>query len=316
MATFIYISTILVPLGALLDFILGEKGNKKLRDRLADFYVAIEEGDWDRLYKGPAIKLLLFFESILSNRVFSIKFFLKTLFISVIFTFVMVFSYIFLSYLKSIWNDSDSCRAPPFYLALGVPFYLAPVMIKVFFINFIFDLLTWSATIWFLRKITSGSRKYHSFVVVIGVPLSAFLVIRLLHAIYLPVSLDFSTSKFGIPFGSESYIQFGRNGLLLPLMENFEFRSFLTLRCYSPPTPPFSFSIIALTQYAALEALIPLILFTLSCFLGATVYWSRGITLKPVALVVERLAVSKNVCVTLAVLVSAIVAILKVLFGS
>jgi len=50
--------------------------------------------------------------------------------------------------------------------------------------------------------------------------------------------------------------------------------------------------------------------------LGSTIYLTRHFTRKPVSLVNERLAGSENVCVTIASLLSGLIAILKVLFGS
>lgn len=46
--------TLLVSLANLIDFLVGEKGNKKIKERIIDMYAFFEEGDLTELYKAPA----------------------------------------------------------------------------------------------------------------------------------------------------------------------------------------------------------------------------------------------------------------------
>jgi hypothetical protein len=45
--------TLLVTCAALCDYLIGSKGRRKLKDRLADLYVATADTDWSELLRAP-----------------------------------------------------------------------------------------------------------------------------------------------------------------------------------------------------------------------------------------------------------------------
>jgi hypothetical protein len=316
MATIIAIATILVTLGGYLDFLLGEIGNRKIRDRLINFYIGVEEGDWSALYRRPASNLLRFARDLLGQRIVSVKFAVRTIFLSVIVTATMLASYLAIVYLQAVWRETPDCPAPPLLMAaVEVPVYLRHVLLETFIVNATFDLVTWPVTIHCLRIISVTQQNLAPFVIVLFTVAFAFLTLHLLHSVYLPISLAQGPREYGISFRPNSYFQFFSNGFLTPVQDIFHLSSFIGVGCYLPPAKPFSISAIALTQYAALEALIPVVLFMVVCLLGSVAYLTRHFTRKPVALVADRLAASKNVCVTVASLLSGLIAVFRILVG-
>lgn len=316
MTAVVTIATILVTLGGYLDFLLGEPGNRKLKDRLVDFYISVEEGDWSALYRLPARTLLGFAQNLLGTKVISGRFAIRAIVFSVIITAIMLMAYLAIVYLEAVWRQTDECRAPPLLMtALEVPFYLRHVLYQVFVVNAFFDVVTWSTIIYSLRVISVTRNKFAPFGVILFSMAFAVLILHLLHSVYLPISIAERMREYGMVFSNSFYLKFFRNGFLTPLQEIFRVRGFIGVSCYLPPAEPFSISHISLTQYAALEALIPVILFVIACLLGSVAYLTRRLTHKPAALIIDRLAASKNVCVTIAALLSGLIAILKIVVG-
>jgi hypothetical protein len=89
MTTIVAVVTILIVLGGFLDFLLGEPGNKQIKDRLINFYIRIEEGDWSSLYRLPATALLNFIYRLLGRHIISIRFMIRTALLSLLFTAMM-----------------------------------------------------------------------------------------------------------------------------------------------------------------------------------------------------------------------------------
>lgn len=319
MTTIVAIATVLISLGGFLDFLLGPSGNRSVKERLVNFYVSIEEGDWSLLYRRPASALLEFISTLLGSRILNIVFAIRTVIISLRMTTLMLTAYLIIVYMQAAWHQTDNCPAPPPSMAfLEVPVYLAHILLQVFIVNAVFDIATWSGTICRLRVISVTRGTFTAlFMIIISIILSLILI-HILSAIYLSLSLAEETADYvGYIFSIKDYLQFFRNQFLQnPFHEELSFRNFITVGCYLPPARPFSICLIGLTQYAALEALLPVILFVATCLLGTVAYVTRRFTRKPISLIVERLASANNVCLTIASLLSGIVAILKILAGS
>jgi hypothetical protein len=317
--TTILVIAILISLGQFSDFLLGSRGNRNIKDRLEKFYFSIELGDWSLLYRFPANALLRFIYKLTGSRILSLRFALKTIIISIIMTALFLISYLTFVYIQAVvHHHTDKCPAPPFLMTfVGVPVYLSGVLRDVFCANAVFDILTWSVTIVGLRIVNTSVAPFKSLLTILITILLCVALIHVLSALYLPISLAHGLANYNVPFFLKDYLQFFRNELFEnPFQQEFSFRSFITVGCYLPPAHPFGISVIALTQFAALEALLPVILFVLTCLLGTIVYVTRPFTRKPVSLVVERLASSNNACATVASLLSGALAVIKLLNGS
>jgi hypothetical protein len=203
--TIVAAATIFISLGGLLDFLLGEPGNRKVRDCLIGFYVGIEEGDWSLLYRVPADSLLRFTEKLLSDCVFSIKFAIRTVLLSVSVTALMLISYLIVVYSHAVWNQTPECQAPPLALALEVPIYLRNVLYQAFLVNAAFDVITWSATIYALRIMNATQNRYIAFGIVFVIAVFSLFTLHILHSIYLPISLAIEVHDFGLAFGLHEY---------------------------------------------------------------------------------------------------------------
>jgi hypothetical protein len=199
-------------------------------------------------------------------------------------------------------------------MALEVPIYLRQVLPDIFVINVIFDIATWSATVCGLRFISTARGRYAVLGVILGIAFFSLLILKLFQALYFSLSVAYSAlHELNWVFDAHYYMSTFMISLRTEGPFNLDIPFIIR---YTPPYPPIQISVIALTKFAALEALIPTALFVTACLLGSAVYSTRRFTQKPVGLVVERLAASKNVCVTIASLLSGVIAILKVLLGS
>lgn len=277
----------------------------------------VDEGDLSSLYRSPAGSLLRFIRNLLGDRIFSFKFLIRTVVISIVFTVLLLSTYLIFVYTQSILHQTKKCPAPPLLMAfVGVPVYLSGILYKIFTINAVFDIITWSFTIICLSIIATTKKNTVVFCVTIGIVIFCIIILSILHAVYLPVSLAYEMNDYGISFGFGDYWQFFRNEITDSSRDLFSVRDSITVDCFLPPAHPFGISIIALTQFAALEALIPMILFGLICILGSIAYLTRGFTRSPLRLIIKRLAASKNVCLTIAAQLSVLLAILKVIVGS
>jgi hypothetical protein len=226
----------------------------------------------------------------------------------------MDFGYIIIVYLRAVFHETPACSAPPLALALEVPIFLRRVLTQIFIVNAIFDIATWSATICGLRIISATRGRYAVLGVILGIAVFSVLILKRFQGIYFSLSAADGIAREGRSFDISEYVWTFRIGL--KSLSIFEMRTPIIVNCYSPHRLPFTISVIFFTRFAALEALIPTVLFVLTCLLGAAVYSTRRFAQKPVSLVIERLAASKNVCLTIAGLLSCLIAILKVLFGS
>jgi hypothetical protein len=70
----VLVLAILVSIGGFIDFIVGDSGNRKLKERMADFYVAVGAGDWTLLYRYPASQLSRFMEHLFGSRAISVAY--------------------------------------------------------------------------------------------------------------------------------------------------------------------------------------------------------------------------------------------------
>src|SRR5271163_3370005 len=55
MATVVAVLVTLISLAHLGDFLLGDKGQRTLKNRLVDLYIAVSDGDWSVIVRAPAL---------------------------------------------------------------------------------------------------------------------------------------------------------------------------------------------------------------------------------------------------------------------
>jgi hypothetical protein len=66
----------LVALGRLTDFLLGDPGTRRVKDRLVSFYITIAEGDWSQIFRATSRLYLAYIQRIFGNDVLSFRFFI------------------------------------------------------------------------------------------------------------------------------------------------------------------------------------------------------------------------------------------------
>jgi hypothetical protein len=64
----IFFLVTLITLGRFSDFLLGEQGERRLKDRLVNYYVKIAEGDWAEVFRVAAAQYKLFLDRIFARR--------------------------------------------------------------------------------------------------------------------------------------------------------------------------------------------------------------------------------------------------------
>lgn len=52
----LFVLSVFVAAGHFLDFLVGEKGQRNIKDRLVSFYVFIAEADWSAAVRIAAVK--------------------------------------------------------------------------------------------------------------------------------------------------------------------------------------------------------------------------------------------------------------------
>lgn len=139
----------------LLDFLIGEPGNRRLKDKLASFYVALEAGDWTVLYRSPAAILLGFMNSVLGVNPFSPRYLLLTSLFSVFATTYLFVASMIWSYMKAALSPGK-CPVPGIHQFLEIPRYMANFLVFVFLINLIGDYFSWSLTQRALRHLSTS----------------------------------------------------------------------------------------------------------------------------------------------------------------
>jgi hypothetical protein len=73
MAWLVVLLLTLVALGNLIDFILGPPGQRKIKDRLVEWYVAVADGNWAEIVHSSARTTSRFLDHLLGIRIVSMK---------------------------------------------------------------------------------------------------------------------------------------------------------------------------------------------------------------------------------------------------
>jgi hypothetical protein len=96
MIILVFILVSLMTLGNFVDFLLGSGGQRGIKDRLVDFYVSIDEGDWTTIIRKPAAWFTLYFDFIFGPRYISIRvLFVMVLYSMTVSSFAIIISALF-----------------------------------------------------------------------------------------------------------------------------------------------------------------------------------------------------------------------------
>lgn len=305
----VLIFAILVALGGLIDFIVGDSGDRKAKERMAEYYVAVGDGDWTLLYRYPCSQLLRFMSYILGPDSLSARCILVTAVLSLLMTAIFFSLSMISSYVHSILVDVR-CPVPGVAQFLEIPGYMSPFLFYIAAINIVFDYCSWTVTRWGLR-ILSVDRSYKSVTVAIAIPLLAGLLLWSMYAIYLPLTIKVQANMMGVPFDWKAFLQIGRANLQ-NLAGLFSAPHYLFVLACGGDHSIFDISFINTMQILATETLIPIVLFLASSVVGLVVYLTRSLTGRLVSYALERLDdnSSKHVCTVVAGLISLIYALL------
>lgn len=290
MALLLLVLATIIALGKFVDFLLGDRGNRNLKDGLVRFYVRIAEGDWSDIFRWSAEKYRAFVSSYLAESMWSYRFFWATLVYSSVLTSIVYFSIAALDHRSLV-------LAAKYWLSQPLLWESYACLLTV---NYVIDLVALAVLIGLLRSIAARSRAFwllHLAVALIvtyallGIAVQAArmmlsltlsesipLLVRFWSFFRLMANVDFVT-MFN-PFGSNAVFAFG----------NYHFYGLYLL----------NFSIA-----------FPMVLYSTILAFAFLVYYTRPITQRPLSLLLERLEGAKSGLFT--TLTSAVAVIIGIL---
>ena len=284
----ILILAFVIPAAWLLDFLLGEPGNRKLKDRLTDFYVVVSGGDWSALYKYPASVLLKFMVHIIGPNPLTLRYATRTAVLSASMTAFLFMSSITWSYVYSALTDRH-CPIPPLSQFFEIPGYMSSFLFYIFMFNIAFDYVSWSSSQLFLNLIVRSEPKT-SLIIVVASPFLMFAMLYCLYAIYLPLAIMVQVRhQTGGQLAFQDLVAITRHNLVT-LLDFISFpRGLFVLSCGKTDHTIFSISYFNTMQILAAETLIPFVLLLVSCVFGIFAYTTKPLTQKPLAFLIQRM---------------------------
>lgn len=161
--TYLIFMLAIAPLGSsFLGFLIGKKGDRHIRDRLLDFYIAVH-GDWKALYQGPASLTASYMRSLFGRSILAYVFF--------IFVYSLIATAILTALHLNLAIPDGVDSAGPILTGDGgfdfetlVLMYLAP--------NLMGDLVAWTLSLW-LFSLLSKSGVLQAVAVSVAIMLSA-----------------------------------------------------------------------------------------------------------------------------------------------
>jgi hypothetical protein len=313
----IFVFAILISLGTMADVFVSDEDDVRLKNKLADFFISVEAGDWTSLYRSPARAVLRLLDRIFGPRVFSWRYLLSTAAVSVSLSAAFFCASMLWSYLHVMLTEKH-CSVPGFAQFLQIPDFMDGFLIDMAMVNFLFDLGAWTLARWAL-KFVSESRRLPSFLALLFMPLLAASILWCMYALYLPLAIRAEAQAMGIPFGAPAFVQI-LHANLANIVTFFTRPDYLfVIRCSqdalntdaSPAHPIFSVSFIKTMQMVATETMLPFLLFLASCLFGMLIYLAQPIVKHPLGFVIDRVAGSKkHVLATIGAAIGAVSAVL------
>jgi hypothetical protein len=89
----IVLLTSLIALGHIIDFCIGSSGQRRIKDRVTEFYIHVAESDWSPLYRQPASVAGRYLDCYFGRPSFSMKFIKRVLAYSLICSVVVLAMY-------------------------------------------------------------------------------------------------------------------------------------------------------------------------------------------------------------------------------
>src|ERR1700688_1233137 len=95
----VLVLAILVAIALMADSLVSEEEDVKVKNKLADFCVAVKAGDWTVLYRCPASGVLRFIDRIFGRKLFTLRYVIATVGLSALmsalfFCASMIWSYV------------------------------------------------------------------------------------------------------------------------------------------------------------------------------------------------------------------------------
>jgi hypothetical protein len=250
---------VLVAMGGFGDFLLGRRGDRAVRAKLADFYVSLE-GDWRAAYQAPAAAIVEYSNATFGRRplVFIIRTALLSAFLS---TCISIYRVLDVSDLMQ--SRSQTASELIFYLAL----YVLP--------NIVGDLFAWTLALSLLRKISTAPPLRAIALLACSIPLSIV-------AVYITILVqgpfvNFLSSEPRASIGDVLSYALGAIELAFAMLA-------AELGIIEWESPLFNYN-----GAAPFLVILPLLMFAVATVAGVFVASSRGVLVRPVMFFLERL---------------------------
>ena len=276
-------------MGQLLDFLLGQSGQRRLKDRLVDFYVAIDDDQhWLRAIQTPATVILLYCDTIFAASRVNAKSITRIIAYSITLTFI-----IYCLLLMSNVHSHGSLFILPFKGAESI--YTPKFVLLTLGLNVVFDFIA----IFLVRygaAIISRSTATRALVI---------LLLAVIGSVGLfATAIAFQNGLGAFIFGYEIFPSIGDDMAAFWLAFKNSYLFLILHPSVADLTP----------MLPSLQILVPAGTFLLSLGISLLIYASRGLTKNPLLLIVERLEEAKaGIFTTVASVASAIIAIMTAL---
>jgi hypothetical protein len=303
------IFAILIAAGGLLDVWIGDSGDRKLKDRIVEYWVAAQQGDWTQLYRYPAGALLRFMDRLLGPRAFRMRYIVRTAVLSICLTAMFFILSMTVSYGHALLTEKR-CPVPGIGQFLEIPAYMSTFLFYVALVNFAFDFFSWTATRWGLRVLSGGSG-CHALMLAVAFPLFGAALLWSMYAIYLPLTIKVQANMEGIPFNWNAFLQIFRVNLK-HIADFFSTPHYLFRIDCGTGRSIFGISFLSTMQILATETMIPVVLLLVSSVFGIAAYHTRRVTGPFIVQVLERLSdnASKHIFAVVGTLISLVYALL------
>ena len=300
MAWLVVILLLLVALGNLFDFLIGPPGQRRLKDRLVEWYVVIAGGKWTGIVQSSARTMNLFLNHLLGITNISTKGVLRASIIGTILMFsVLVISLgIHFPFIKFMASDRK--------VLLWNSFNIFCVVVA----NVALDVISLFLTRYVIRKLEQTSTNGRLLLLLLFQGIVIYILVATVMTLTESVMLVFSGGAF---IGLQANI-----AEKLVMVRNLFFNLFpLLLRNPWKHGRGMKFGETSLLIFGAIAA-VPLIFSILILLASWTLQISRRLTQRPLALLLERLEGSPKglfttICVGLSVIAGLLAALAKAL---
>jgi hypothetical protein len=288
MASTIFLLISLVALGHFTDFIIGQSGRRKVKDRLADVYVAVAEGDWSTLFRSPAQLFLRYIEKVFSFK--SVPVLLRRVILYSVGISLLVDGALLVSSIAVYPNVLVIPLSPSGVSPFHPPFLLASAAT-----NLVFDLWSLLVVKRCMKSIEVVKARYL-------IPLLAMFVC--VTFVICVIACMFQTGL--------SVVVYSRTYHILPSLNedlHAAYLAALTLPAVLKNNPQQLYSLLP-----CIQIILPMTTYIIFCALAYTVYLLRNVLRKPLLIVLERLDEARSgVFTSIAAAISALVGLFEAL---